>query len=57
MEPIHMSSVNIDYIHIYLGHLLSNEDKYFNLPYGDISEVLKLTVINSNTISTIWRWI
>ena len=55
MEPIHRSNVKIDERNIALGQLLSNTDDQLNLPYGALREVVKLTVINQNTISTIWN--
>ena len=55
MEPIHRSDVKIYERQIDLGHLLAKADKDFNLTYGDLSEVSKLTCINHKTIGTIWN--
>ena len=55
MEPIYRSDVKIDERNIALGQLLSKEDDQLNLTYGSLGEVEKLTVINRNTISTIWN--
>ena len=55
MEPIHRSNFKIDEINITLGNLLSKEYDQLNLPYGSLGEVVKLTGINRNTISTIFK--